>query len=87
MNKSGLTDIIARQTGSSKAAAERSINAVLAGLKEGLKNGESLTLAGFGNFEIRDRKPRNGIHPRTQQRILIGAKKTVVFKPSGRILK
>ena len=87
MNKAGLADIIAWQTGCSKAAAERSINEVILGVKESLREGGSLTLAGFGNFEIRNRKQRNGTHPRTQQPIVIGPKKTVVFRPSDRFLK
>ena len=87
MNKAGLIEIVARQTGSSKAVAERSINSVLAAMKESLKAGEPLTLAGLGNFETRTRKARKGTHPKTQQPIVIGAKRVVVFRPSDKILR
>ena len=87
MNKAGLAEVMAKQSGTSKAAAERSINSVLAAIKEGIQNGGSLTLAGFGNFEIRTRKSRNGTHPKTQERIVIGPKRTVVFRASDKLLK
>jgi DNA-binding protein HU-beta len=87
VNKAALIEVIARQTGNSKAAAARSVDVVLAGMKEGLNQSGSLTLSGFGSFEIRQRKSRNGTHPRTHQPIVIGPRKVVVFKAAGRLLK
>ena len=51
-----------------------------------LKDGDKVTLVGFGTFEVRERAERQGINPRTREPITIAASKSIVFKP-GKALK
>ena len=70
----------------SKAAAERSVTAVLEALVEGLKKDKTVDLVGFGTFEVKERKARIGVNPATGEKIKIAASKTVGFK-AGKALK
>ncbi len=63
-----------------KAAAERAVEAVLEGIAAGLKKDKSVQLVGFGTFQIRQRKAREGRNPKTGEKIKIKASRTVGFK-------
>ena len=51
-------------------------------LKELLSEGNDVSIPDFGKFEIKERAGRTGVNPKTQERIVIPAKKIVVFKAS-----
>lgn len=53
---------------------------------ETLAKGDSIQLVGFGTFEVRERAAREGINPRTKEKIEIAATKVPAFK-AGRALK
>ena len=59
MNKSELIEVIARQAEISKAAAGRSLEAVIGAVKISLKKGDSVTISGFGTFAVNKRKARH----------------------------
>jgi DNA-binding protein HU-beta len=86
MNKGELIEKVASSTGSSKADATRSVNAVLDSISTALKKGDSVTLVGFGTFSVTKTKARNGRNPQTGETIKIKAKKTPKFK-AGQGLK
>lgn len=50
MNKSELIEHIAKQADISKAAASRSLEAVIGAVKTTLKKGGNVTITGFGTF-------------------------------------
>jgi len=79
MNKVELTAAVQKSLGSSKADAERAVNAVIDGIKAGVKKTKSVQLIGFGTFKIGNRKARTGVNPKTGQKIKIKASKTVRF--------
>ena len=70
----------------SKASAEKSVNAVIEGIKTGIKKKKNVQLIGFGTFKIANRKARLGINPKTGAQIKIKASKTVRFV-CGKALK
>jgi len=88
MNKSGLVEIVARVlgTGTSKAQAERAVNAVIEGMSTGLRRDRSISLSGFGTFEVRPRKGRLLKNPRTGAPMRVRPGKRVAFK-AGKNLK
>lgn len=79
MNKSDLIEKVAKEAGISKVAADRAIDSVLAGVSEGLLNGERVTLANFGTFSLGERRERAGRNPQTGEPIRIEARKFVRF--------
>ena len=51
-------------------------------LKDGLKKGEAIKIAGFGNFVVRSKRERKGRNPRTGEEIAITPRRVVTFRPS-----
>ena len=87
MNKSELLVNISEKSGLKKVEAERALNAFIETVTESLKKEEKVQLVGFGTFETRDRKAREGINPRKPDEVIkIPASKAPVFK-AGKTLK
>lgn len=86
MNKSELINAIAEQSKLSKADAGRSLDAVLKSIENTLKSGDSISLVGFGTFEVKARAARTGRNPQTGREITIAAANVPSFKP-GKGLK
>ncbi len=86
MNKSELVDLVAEKAGMSKKDSEKAVKAVLDSVTEGLVKGDKVQLVGFGTFEVRSRKEREGRNPATGEKIKIEALKVPAFKP-GKALK
>ncbi len=86
MNKTELIDHIAKQADISKAAAGRALEAIVGGIRQSLKKGNSVTLVGFGTFTVSKRAARTGRNPRTGAAIKIKAAKVPKFRP-GKALK
>ena len=86
VNKSELIEHIATQADISKAAASRSLEALIGAVKKTLKKGDSVTITGFGTFTAPKRAARTGRNPRTGAAIKIKASKVPKFRP-GKALK
>tara|TARA_B100000900_G_scaffold400433_1_gene404037 strand:- start:54 stop:326 length:273 start_codon:yes stop_codon:yes gene_type:complete len=86
VNKSELIDQIAESADISKTAASRALEATIDAVAGSLKNGESVSLVGFGTFLVRERAARAGRNPKTGEAIQIAAAKVPAFKP-GKALK
>ncbi len=86
MNKSHLILYVARELQTSKLQAGRLVDTVLDGIKDGLKVDGSVTITGFGTFEVKERKARMGRNPHTGAPIPIEAGKRVGFRV-GKALK
>ncbi|WP_111740792.1 nucleoid-associated protein HU-beta [Leminorella richardii] len=86
MNKSQLIERIASGADISKAAAGRSLDAIIDAVTEALKSGDQVSLVGFGSFVVRERAARTGRNPQTGKEIKIAAAKVPAFRP-GKALK
>lgn len=86
MTKVELVNAVAEKAGLSKKDSEKAVAAVFAAITDTLKAGDKLSLVGFGTFEVKERKERTGINPRTKEAITIAASKSPVFK-AGKALK
>ena len=86
MNKTELIDAMADSADISKAAAGRAFDAAVAAITEALKNGDQVSLIGFGTFMVRERAARQGRNPQTGETIQIAASKSPAFK-AGKALK
>jgi DNA-binding protein HU-beta len=86
MNKIKLIESVQKELGSTKADAERAVNAVIEGIKSHLKKSKVMQLVGFGTFKVVHRKGRLGVNPKTGERIKIKPSKGVKFG-AGKDLK
>ena len=81
MNKTELVEHIAKATDTSKAAAARSLDAMVDAVRKTLKKGGTVSLVGFGTFAVGKRAARTGRNPRTGDTIKIKAAKVPKFRP------
>ena len=87
MNKAELVASVAEKAGFTKKDAEAAVNAIVASIEETLVKGDKVQLIGFGTFETRQRKARQGRNPRKPgETIEIAASTAPVFK-AGKALK
>ena len=86
MNKTDLIDAVASEADVSKAEAARVVDAVIDSITRALKKGDTVTLVGFGTFQVRERAARSGRNPKTGETIKIGASKNPAYK-AGKALK
>ncbi|WP_296627275.1 HU family DNA-binding protein [uncultured Negativibacillus sp.] len=86
MTKAELINAVAQKTELSKKDSEKAVVAVIDAISEALAAGEKVALVGFGTFEVKERAAREGINPRTKEKIEIPASKLPVFK-AGKTLK
>ena len=86
MNKAELIAAIAESADLPKTAATAALDAFTAAITGALQQGESVTLVGFGTFEVKQRAAREGRNPQTGKPVQISAAKVPGFKP-GKGLK
>lgn len=86
MTKVELVNKIAEKADVTKKDAEKALNAVVDSITDALAAGEKITLVGFGTFEVKERKAKEGINPSSKQKIVIPARKVPTFK-AGKALK
>jgi DNA-binding protein HU-beta len=81
-NKMDLVEKVAQTIGSTKADAERAVEAVIAMITDCLKKGDEVSIAGLGIFQAKTRAGRMGRNPRTGASIQIKAMKVPKFRAS-----
>ena len=85
MNKTELVAKIAEAAGLSKADAKKALDATVEAVKEALVAGENVQLVGFGTYSVTERPAREGVNPRTGEKLTIAAKKVVKFKAGAEL--
>ena len=86
MTKKELAEAVAAEVGLSKKDGAAAVDAMLNSITKTLKKGQKVSLVGFGTFEVRKRKARTGINPKTKEPIKIPASKAPAFK-AGKAFK
>ena len=64
MNKTELVDKVADKASVKKSQAQAVVDAMIETIMETVASGDKVTLVGFGSFEPRDRKKREGRNPK-----------------------
>lgn len=86
MNKTELITAVAEKTNLTKKDVEKTVNALLETVKEEVAAGEKVQLIGFGTFEARSRKAREGKNPQSGEKLVIEAATVPAFK-AGKAFK
>lgn len=85
MNKTELIGAVAQEAEMTKKDAEKAVKAVIDVISKTLEKGEKVQLIGFGTFEVRQRKAREGHNPATQKAIKIPASKSPAWRVSKQL--
>jgi DNA-binding protein HU-beta len=92
MNKAELVDTVAEKAAAAsdkpvtKKEVDLVISATIDAIIEAVAGGEKVTLVGFGSFERRERKEREGRNPKTGDTMVIPATKVPAFS-AGKLFK
>ena len=86
ISKAQLTDEVAESVAMTKVQAKTAVDALFEHITMHLQQGDKITVTGFGTFEVRERKARQGVKPGTSEKINIPASKAPGFK-AGKSLK
>ena len=83
MTKTELVAVVAEKAGLKVKDSKAAVDAVITAIYDALAEGEKVSLAGFGVFEVKTRAARKGVNPATKQPIDIPEAKTVAFKATS----
>ena len=87
MGKADVVKTICQKIGFALKESTEIVEQVFEIIKETLESGEKVKISGFGNFTVRQKRPRAGRNPQTRQRMVISARRVVTFKPSNVLRK
>lgn len=86
IKKIQLAQMLADKLNITKKEAAAFVDAFIEIITNTLRKGDKVNITGFGIFKVSDRKAREGINPRTGEKIHIPASKKPRFTP-GKVLK
>jgi DNA-binding protein HU-beta len=86
MNKEDLIDAIVNKINCTKKDAQDALETIIDSITKALSKGDDVALTGFGSFTVKHRAARNGVNPKTGEKIKIAAAKVPKFK-AGKGLK
>src|SRR5476649_1847715 len=85
LTKAELAELVFEHVGLNKREAKDMVDAFFAEINDALVRGESVKLAGFGNFQLRDKASRPGRNPKTGEVVTIAPRRVVTFQPSQKL--
>ena len=77
--------LISTASGLSKKETEQMLSTMNAVIRENLMAGKAIQLQGLGVLEIKERKERVIVHPRTGERTVAPSKNQLVFRPVANV--
>jgi DNA-binding protein HU-beta len=82
MNKVELINRVSAEAHAKKSQVVRTIKVLVKVIRETVKSGDKISLAGLGTFRAKSRKARKGRNPKTGETIQIPEGRKISFKPS-----
>ena len=87
ITKAELVEILCEKTLFTRHESAELLEQVFEIMKETLEKGEKIKISGFGNFIVREKRPRQGRNLKTGEEITIVARRVLKFKPSTALRK
>ena len=85
MSKTDLINVIAEESGLTKADATRAFNAMVSGITKGLKKEGKVTLTGFLTFTAKKKPASKARNPRTGEVVPVPARTAVTIKAGSKL--
>ncbi len=85
ITKQDLTDNLVDHLGLTRRDSKALVESFFDQIRVTLAKGEEVKLSGFGNFTVRDKRPRPGRNPKTGEPIPITARRVVTFHASQKL--
>jgi nucleoid DNA-binding protein len=87
MTKEELVAAISARTGLNRRSSEDALEAALGTIADAVRDGDKVTLSGFGNFLLVDRAPRKARNPKTGEVVAVPKRKLPRFVPSKKFVE
>lgn len=84
--KSDLVERVYKKVGFTRQEAEEAVDVLFKEIKTELASGESVRIAGFASFYLKNKQARNARNPQTGEPIVIRSRRVLTFKPSKQLL-
>lgn len=78
-NKADLVNLVAARTEQTKTDVAEVVDALIETIVDSVVEGKKVSILGFGSFESRERSARQGLNPKTGEKIAIPAKHVPAF--------
>lgn len=85
MNNKEFITKLAKRCGMAPADATANVDTFVGVVTECLKENDQLNISGFGVLEVKMRKERLSVNPKTGQRFLVPPKIVPAFRPSNKL--
>lgn len=85
MTKQEFIQKVANKSGLSNRDAGKAVDAFMESVTEALKSGDSINFTGFGKFSAASRAARQGVNPRTGERVHIAATTVPKFSAGSQL--
>lgn len=85
MNNKEFISKLAKKTGFSSSKTTTDVDTLVSTMIERLKENDQINISGFGVFEVKMRRERVSVNPKTGQRMLIPPKLVPAFRPSSKL--
>ena len=85
ITKAHLADSIHNQLGLPKNQSVKVLESIIEIIKKTLENGEGVMITGFGKFYVKEKRKRRGRNPQTGEDLMLGSRRVVSFKCSGKL--
>ena len=85
ITKAHLADSIHNQLGVPQNQSVKALESILEIIKNTLENGEDVLITGFGKFCVKEKGDRRGRNPQTGEDLMLGSRRVVGFKCSGKL--
>lgn len=85
MNNKEFIAKLARKCGITPAEVATNVEMFVGVVTERLKENDQLNISGFGVLEVKMRKERLSVNPKTGQRFLVPPKIVPAFRPSNKL--
>ena len=85
LTKERIIDTIYNSSDLSKMQSRQAVESLLEAIKKTLESGEDVLISGFGKFSVKEKNERRGRNPATGNDLMLGARRVVTFKCSGRL--
>ena len=87
LTKAQIIEEVRTRNGLTLKKSTKIVEALLEIMKQTLESGEDVLISGFGKFCVKDKKERRGRNPATGEDLMLGPRKVVTFKGSGKLRK
>jgi integration host factor subunit alpha len=87
LTKAQIIEEVRTRNGFTLKKSTKTVETLLEIMKQTLASGEDVLISSFGKFCIKDKKERRGRNPATGEDLMLGPRKVVTFKGSGKLRK